>query len=109
MELIEYERDPMSGLETFTHLDGDGEKTHITYRQDIQANIDMTRAMRNDDSYWRQGVKNGWAHVAHIPNVVVSELLAIGVNVYRAPLKDVIAGLHKLHKEHLITTRKNVC
>jgi hypothetical protein len=107
MELIEYTKDTFSGLETFTHLDGD--LMHTTYKQDIEQNIEMTRAMRNDDDYWRQGVKNGFVHVAHIPNVTVSELLKIGVNVYRAPVKEIISGLYKIHKEHLITTRKNVC
>lgn len=107
MELIEYEKDMMSGLETFTHLEGDS--MHVTYKQDIETNIEMTRAMRNDDSYWRDGVKNSFVHVSHIPNVVVSELLKIGVNVYRCSLKEQIAGLKKLNKEHLITTRKNVC
>ena len=108
MELINYQKDPMTGLETITRLDNDG-VMHTTYQQDLEGVIEHTRALRNDDEHWKQGVKKGMVHIATIPDVTVLELRKLGIDVYRAPVKDIVTGLHKLNKPHLLTTTKNVC
>ena len=106
MELIEYSQNP-SGLQTIHRLDHDG-RMFTTYQQDLEGVLEYTNAMRNDDDIWKQGVKAGMVHVATIPDVVVMELRKLGINVYRASVKDIIKGLHKLNKPHLLTTTKNV-
>ena len=108
MELINYQQDPLTGLKTIVQVDNDG-VMHTTYEQDLEAAVQRTRTLRNDDDYWKQGVKNSFAHIASIPDVVVMELRKLGINVYTAPVKDIVSGLHKLNKPHLLTTTKNVC
>ena len=83
-------------------------KLHIQTFQDIEPNIEQALAMRNDEDYTRKGIKRGFVHLATIPTVVVAELLTIGVNVYNAPAKDIVAGLRKLHKENLLTSTKKL-
>ena len=107
MELIDYQQDPMTGLQTISRLDHEG-VMHTTYKQDLEAALERSRAMRNDDDYWKQGVKNSFVHIATIPDVVVLELRKLGINVYRDPIKAIVSGLHKLNKPHLLTTTKNV-
>lgn len=80
----------------------------VKKKQDIEANLEYATALRNADQYSSDGIKKGWFHVAHIPNVVVAELLQHGVNVYRDSAKEIVAGLRKIGKDGLITTRKRV-
>lgn len=108
MELINYQQDPFTGLKTIIQVDHDG-KMYTTYQQDLGDVLERTRTLRNADDYWKQGVKRGFAHVAEIPDVVILELRKLGIDVYTAPVKDIVAGLHKLNKPHLLTTTKNVC
>jgi hypothetical protein len=84
------------------------DKLVIQTYQDIEPNIEQATAMRNDDDYTRQGIKKGFAHMATIPAVVVNELLIAGVNVYTAPAKEIIAGLRRIKKEYLITTKRKL-
>ena len=108
MELINYQQDSLTGLKTISRLDNDG-KLYTTYEQDLEGVLERTRALRNADDYWKQGVKNSMVHIATIPDVVVLELRKIGIDVYTCPVKDIVTGLHKLNKPHLLTTTKNVC
>ena len=76
--------------------------------QDIEPNIEYATRMRNDDAYWKQGVKRGFAHAAHIPVTAVISLRQAGVDVYTASAKDIITGLKRIGMDHLITTRRRV-
>lgn len=80
----------------------------VDSRQDITQSLEYAQALRNDDDVWKSGVKAGFAHAAHIPSGVVHELLAIGINVYTAPMKDIVRGLYKINREACLTTRKRV-
>jgi hypothetical protein len=96
------------GLQTTiltSELDG---KMYANYKQDLSANVDFATALRNDDQYWKDGVKAGWAHAVHIPAVVQIELRSIGIDFIKAPVKEIIAGMRRLGYDYLITTRKNV-
>lgn len=98
----------LGGVVTTHYTDELTNKLITRTEQDISAAIQMATAMRNDDDYWRQGVKKSFAHAAHIPASVVVELLGIGVNVYHASAKDIVAGIKRIGKDHLLTTRKQV-
>ncbi len=91
---------------TFTsELDG---KRHVNYRQDLEPHVEHATALRNDDEYTRQGIKKGWLHAAHIPDIVIIELRQIGIDVFRAGAREIVAGMKRLSKDHLLTTRANV-
>jgi hypothetical protein len=95
------------GILTSTFVEQDG-TIHVQKQQDIQANIDYATRLRNAEDYSADGIRKGMWHVAHIPDVVIVELMGIGINVYTAPVKQIVAGLRTLHKEHLLTTTKQI-
>jgi hypothetical protein len=106
MEKLDQTFDPLTGTLTRTFIEDD--KLVIRKDADISQAVQWTTALRNDEGYWKQGVKNNLAHVAHIPDVVIAELYGIGVNVFTAPAKEIISGLRRLNKEYLLTTNKRV-
>lgn len=97
-----------SGIYTETSVDPTTGRFVVQKKQDIAPNLEYATALRNADQYSSDGIKKGWFHVAHIPNVVVAELLQHGVNVYRDDAKAIVAGLKKIGKDGLLTTRKRV-
>lgn len=108
MDKIDQTFNDAEGLKTTVYtseLDG---KMYADYKQDIGVNVEFATKLRNDDDYWKQGVKNSWAHAAHVPAVVQIELRSIGIDFFKAPVKEIIAGMKRLGYDHLITTRKNV-
>lgn len=88
-----------------SELDG---KMYVTHKADIQPHIEYATALRNSDEYTRQGIKRGWMHAAHIDPVTIVELKGIGIDVYTAPAKEIIAGLKRINKDGLLTTRARV-
>ena len=86
----------------------DGERMHVRTEHDITPSMEYAKALREDDEVWKRGIKNDRVHVAHIPSGVVHNLLAIGVNVYTAPIKDIIAGLDKINERRCLTTTKRI-
>jgi len=107
MDKIDQTLSPDGLLTTISTSELDG-KMHVHHQQDLTAHLEYANALRNDEDYWRQGVKRGWAHAAHIPDLVIIELRQIGIDVFRAGAKEIVAGLRKLNKEHLLTTRARI-
>lgn len=87
---------------TVDSTEAEGGKLVIRKRQDITKNIEFAKAYANDESQWKAGVKKGWAMAGHIPDITIVELRQIGVDVFKAPLKEIRAGLHKLGKENFL-------
>lgn len=81
--------------------EADGGKLVIRKSQDVSANMEFARQYGNSDE-WRAGVRKGWMMAGHIPDITIVELRQIGVDVFRAPLKDIRAGLKKLGKENFL-------
>lgn len=106
MEKVSEDYDALTGVLTRTGFVED--KLVIRKDSDLSGVLAYTNALRNDEEYSRQGIKKGWFHAATIPEVVQIELLQNGIDIYRAPIKDIMAGLRKLGKDHFITTRKRV-
>ena len=106
MDKYQQDYDPVTGIVTQYGFQDD--KLIIRNDADIGVNIEHATRLRNDDQYSKDGIKKGFFHAAHIPAVVIIELLQIGCDVYRASAKEIVAGLKKLNKDHLITTRKQV-
>jgi hypothetical protein len=62
--------DPFSGITTTFDYIPETETTVIHREQDVSHILDINKAMQNETAAWTQGVKNGWAHYAQIPNIV---------------------------------------
>lgn len=106
MEKFSQEFDPLTGVVTQHGFVDD--KLVIRKDVNLQPLIEQATAMRNDDDYSKQGIKRGFFHVASVDPITQVELMKIGVDLYRAKPKEILAGLRKLNKDHLITTRKQV-
>lgn len=106
MEKFEHSFDPLTGIVTQRGFVDDKMVTRID--ADISANIEHATLLRNSDDYSKDGIKKGFFHAAHIPQVVIVELLQNGIDIYTASAKEIVAGLKRLHKDYLITTRKRV-
>lgn len=76
--LLDY--DPYSGVKTF--FSADGERFAIRQEfEDVSAEVEASRAFQKDDDHWKKGVKNSWLHAAHIPDAVLLQWHAMGVNI----------------------------
>lgn len=106
MEKIDHTYDPLTGTITRTGFVDD--KMIVRKDADITQAIEYATRLRNADDYWKNGVKNNFAHAAHIPDVVIAELWGIGIDVFKHDAKTIIGGLRKLNKEYLLTTTKRV-
>lgn len=106
-DLIDIDISP-TGLVKRTFASEHDGKLVVDYQQDIQANIEHATRLRNDPEYSAAGIKKELWHVAHIPEVVIVELLGIGIDIWRAPAREIVGGLKRLNKEHLLTTTKRV-
>lgn len=66
--------DPLTKTKTIHHYDWQTDTTHIETVQDVSGILKRTKALANDSSYKRQGIKSDWYHFATVPNVVLLEL-----------------------------------
>lgn len=83
--------DPLTRTTTYHAYDDATKTTWIEEVQDVEPYIERNKRTQAHDvggamgmnDYFRQGVKNGWAHVATIPNGVIHKwLVEKGVNLY---------------------------
>lgn len=84
------------GLKTTMY--GEGDDLHVTYEQDAEPIFEAIQKTRLHTDVWGKGMKKDMIHAFHIPNGVLHELRKIGVDVYTAPVKDIVRGLHQIHR-----------
>ena len=102
-ELLDH--DPVTGLSTWFEVDESEKKFHIHTTQDVQPFLEKNKQLQNRPEYKQAGIKAGFQHVAHIPDVVVHKWLMEGVNVFDPNHKDAIMRkLRDPEYRHLRTT-----
>ena len=67
-DLIDH--DAMTGISTYHDYDHNSKKTSITHSQDVEKILDNNKKLANNDSYKREGIKNGYYHIGTIPMTV---------------------------------------
>lgn len=87
----------VDGLRTKAFVDADGTLS-VSYEQDAEPAFEAVLQHRNDGQGWSTGMKKDMVHALHIPNGVVMELWGLGINIYTAPLKEIVKGLHRLNR-----------
>lgn len=88
------EHDELTGLTTTIGVE-DG-KFKIDYRQDVAPHLDYAEKLRNADGYAKQGIKDSFQHIGHIPeSVCLKMMVEDGFDVYKAHVKEVFAFLRK--------------
>lgn len=72
------------GLEKWFEYDPITKTKTIHYKQpDIEPVLEYTNALRKCSEYSREGIKKGWWHYAHIPNIVIIKLRTeYGLNIW---------------------------
>jgi len=75
--------DPLTGRTDYFHYDEHNDISTIETVQDVQPFLDMSQGMRNDEEITKKGIKNGWWHYAHLPDIVITKMIQEdGVNPY---------------------------
>lgn len=100
MEKLDHSFDPLTGLQTTSWFDHDG-NLHVDYKQDSTQAFEAVHRSRIDGDGWKKGVRQGFVHALHIPDGVVLELRKIGIDVLKHPAPeyaDVVAGLKKINR-----------
>src|SRR5512139_399612 len=90
----------LDGLVTRQFLSNDLELI-VDYSQDVEPIFEQVKRVRHDPDNWQRQVKKDMVHAFHIPNSVVMELLNHGVDVNKAPLKDIKKALRAIGKYEL--------
>jgi hypothetical protein len=95
---------------TWTQTGFQDDKLIIRHESDVSAAVEYATKLRNSDDYSRQGIKNGFWHIATLPTTIVLRLKEIGVDIYapKCSGKEIVAGLRKINAEHFLTTAKRV-
>jgi hypothetical protein len=102
--LLSYDR--YSGVKTFFSSGGkDGEKWAIRQEfDDVSHEVDASRELQKDDGHWDKGVKAGWLHYCHIPDPVLLQWHAMGVNINEP--KELLKMVNKPEYAYLKCTGK---
>ena len=86
----------LDGLKTTMY--GEGDALHVKYEQDAEPAFEAIRQTRLHTDVFRDGMKKSMVHAFHIPAGVYMELKAIGVDVYTDSVKNIVRGLHQIHR-----------
>jgi hypothetical protein len=73
-------KDPLSGISRWMDYDPTTDTTTEFAEGDVTTALDVTNDLRNDDDYWKAGVKKGMAHYASIPAILLEKWTREGVN-----------------------------
>ena len=100
--------DPLTAITTTFEYDEVTDRTTIGREQDVSIILDANKAITNDESISKQGIKSGWWHYAQVPNIVIEKWLnEHGVNFYNKDhQKAVFKLLNQPEYRYLKTTTK---
>ncbi len=102
MELLDQYTYGGGVLTQVSTTEADGGKLVIKKWQDDSQSRAFAQAMGGDAESWKMGVKKSWAMAGHIPDITIVELRQLGIDVFKAPMKDIRAGLARLGKEAFV-------
>ena len=97
--------DPATGiLERFQYDSLTGETLIHSVQPDCTPELEASKALARAPEHWRQGVKKGMAHYAHVPNGVLLQWRKMGVNI--SDNKELIKMCNKPEWAYLRCTDK---
>lgn len=77
------ESDPLTGKKSYFEYDDATGKSTIETTQDVSIILEATKAVRNNPDATKAGIKAGWWHYAHLPDIVLLKMMQEdGVNPY---------------------------
>jgi hypothetical protein len=76
--------DPISRITTYFEYHHPTDETIISREQDVSLILDANKALQNDESVWKRGVKDSWAPYASIPAIVLERWMTEhGVDAFK--------------------------
>ncbi len=99
--------DPTKDLLTSTAFE-DG-KNVVKYEQNLQPYWDENARFRANADHWKKGVKDGFAHAAFVPDLVILDMLTrFGVNFYDKDQRMRVLELIETEYPKCKTTEKKI-
>lgn len=106
MHVFERTYDPLTGM--WTTIGTQDDKLVVKTDGDVSAAVDHSTNLRNSDDYTRVGIKKGWWHCFHIPEILALKMMTEdGFNPYSAPAKETFKFLKRNREKYgaCLTTR----
>ena len=69
--LLDY--DPFTGITQYFTYDAETDRTIIESTADVEASLELGKAMQNHPEYSKDGIKSGWWHFAHIDPILIEK------------------------------------
>lgn len=70
-----------NGINRWMEYDYETDTTREFAEADVSHEVEASKALQNDDEYWKKGVKNEMAHYAHIPAILLEKWANEGVDI----------------------------
>ena len=99
-------KDPLTGIVRWMHYDPMTDTLIEKAEADTSQNLEHAKDLRNDEDYWKKGVKEEMAHYAHIPNILLEKWANEGVDINDN--KALFDMVNKPEYAYLKTTTKHV-
>jgi hypothetical protein len=101
---IPFDYNPITKVTT-TYVEQAGQ-IHIAKTGDVELHLDWAKSLANDPDYTQDGIKKGMWHYAHIPAIVMDQMLKHGINPYAAGSAKAVFKWINENAPHLKTTAK---
>lgn len=97
--------DSGNGITRWMEYDYATDTTTEYAEQDFTPEIEATKSLQNDPEYWKDGVKNEFAHYGHIPVILLEKWSNEGVDIN--DMQALFQMINKPEYSYLKTTTKN--
>ena len=77
---------------------------HIKRVQDVAPDLEMSKALANNEDATKKGIKDGMWYYGHIPNMILAQWMQQGVDVN--DMKELFRMINKPEYKYLKTTTK---
>jgi hypothetical protein len=105
--MIYFDHDPITGVTQYYDYDALKDEHSITSVQDVSGFLDEMKRRRDDPEYWKNGVKEEFAHYATIPSIVEMELRKKGIDLYdKGQTKAIVREIEQNYPYLKCTTAK---
>ncbi len=74
------DKDPFTGLTSWFKYDPITKESTIYTEGDVEASLEWTKALQNDESYSKKGMKKEFWHYATIPNALYHKWTSEGLD-----------------------------
>ena len=105
---ILFDYDPITGIKEYFDYDPINDAVSITSEQDITLFLDRMNALRNNEDYSKDGIKEEWWHYCSIPSVVELELRKKGLCLENKDhMKQILKEINSNYPFLKATTKKH--